>query len=77
MPLVAAILDLGRIVTSPSPHRAMRSGAISPMPPDCSTRLRSLLYDYQNKSIETEIRERVRRRRMLGLFLGTRLNTGV
>jgi hypothetical protein len=25
----------------------MPSGAISPMPPDCSARLRSLLYDYQ------------------------------
>src|SRR5437763_14133516 len=36
-----------RIVASPSPHRAMPSVAISPMPPDCSARLRSLLYDYQ------------------------------
>jgi len=36
------------IVASLSPHRAMPSVAISPMPPDCSARLRSLLYDYQD-----------------------------
>src|SRR5215208_3134387 len=40
-----------RIVASPSPHRAMPSGVISPMPPDCSARLRSLLYDYQGREI--------------------------
>src|SRR5438876_3350193 len=36
-----------RIVAFPSPHRAMQYVIISPMQPNCSARLRSLLYDYQ------------------------------